>query len=170
LAILGLAESRQFDKSPDFEKTRKRTYTTKELAKALVKHYPDYANLPKGFADATRPEGVEDLIPNFKTTEELSAMMEPYGREEHLFFHKQIKKWAPILQEVARIEITWQKHTDFPGFPERRDPDRPARTFWMIQAPRYKNRNLFGNMVWITWSLFPKHDKEKTTIPAPQRR
>jgi hypothetical protein len=57
LAVLGLAASGQFAKSRDFEKVRKRTYTTRELGKALVKHYPDQDNVPKGFADAARPEG-----------------------------------------------------------------------------------------------------------------
>jgi hypothetical protein len=154
LAILRLAASRDFAKYVLPGQPRKRIYTTRELAKALRKHYPHYGTVPKGFADRARPEGVEDPLPNFKTWEEYSAMREPYDREEHIFFHKQMRKWAPILEEVARIKISSQKHSRFPGLPESKDTDRPAKTFWTIQAPRYADRDVFGKLVVLTWSDF----------------
>jgi hypothetical protein len=51
---------------------------------------------------------------------EFDAMFEPYGREDHLFFHKQMKKWAPVLKDAARIRISRQKHADSPGCPREK--------------------------------------------------
>ena len=154
LAILRLAASKDFAKYCSPGEPRKRIYTTRELAKALRNHYPHYGTVPKGFADRARPEGVEDPLPDFETREEFLAMREPYDREEHIYFHKQMRKWAPILEDVARIKISSQKHTRFPGMSESKDPNSRARTFWTIQAPRYAERDVFGKLVVLTWSDF----------------
>jgi hypothetical protein len=137
--------------SSEFATSRRRTYTTMDLAKALLNYYPTYRNVRRVTLDAARPEGVDQLDPPFGSYEEGSAMLEPYGLKQHLIFHNQMKKWTPILKEKARIKVSWEKRATLPGSGFKFDG--PPKTFWTIEAPRWKNPDRFRG----TWAIF-SHD------------
>jgi hypothetical protein len=140
----------------EFSKTRTRTFATKELAKALVKYYPTYRNVRHLALKYACPEGVGEfhLGPDFESDEEFNALINFYGPEAHFIFYKLMRKWAPILKEKARIKISWVKRTTFPGLPESKDPEEPLKTWWTIEAPRWKNPDRFRR----TWAIF--HEDE----------
>jgi hypothetical protein len=89
VAIVHLTASREFAKS------RKRSYSTQDLAKVLGKYYPSYRNVPGIALASARPEGVDDAFPEFSSDEEFEAMVNLYGPKPHLLFSKQMRKWAP---------------------------------------------------------------------------
>lgn len=127
----------EFTASKHFGEGRTWTGTTEKLAKALAKHHPTNYRVPRIALDRARPEGVDDLFPEFGSIEEINAMMEPYGREEHLVFFKQVKKWAPILEEVG-IKISRQKRRRPPSMPESNNTELPQRTYWTIERPLWE--------------------------------
>jgi hypothetical protein len=134
-----------FTDSKKFPKQRTWHGTSKELSQELMKHYPTYRNIPWLPLDRARPEGVDDIDPwpGFATEEELAAMDNLGGTEGPLVFYKLMRKWAPILKEEARIEISWQKRRGSPQLPETFYPeDVPLKTYWTIQAPRWDKPDL----------------------------
>jgi hypothetical protein len=136
--------------SREFAKSRRKTYTTKDLVKVLVKYFPTYRNVPRIALDFARPEGIDDLFPEFRSDEEFDAMIKLYGPKAHLIFYKQMKKWAPVLKEKARIKVTWVKRRQFPGLPENLDPEGQPKIWWTIEAPRWKNPDQFRG----SWAIF----------------
>ncbi len=133
VAVLTLTASREFAKE------RRRSYTTENFARALRKHLLVMFNVPMVFLDMTRPEGFKGIDPVMG--EEREHMMDPRGLDGHRVFHAQMRKWAPILREWG-IVITREKRPVPPGITMGGDEERPAKTWWTVEAPRWKKPDL----------------------------
>lgn len=121
--------------SPAFKKERRRSYTTKNFAKALWKHYPTMLNVPMLFLDNTRPEGFKGIDPSMPQGSHY--VKDPHGTDDHRAFRSEMKKWAPILGEVG-IGLTWERRASPPGLPAIHGKGLRQKTWWTIEAPRWK--------------------------------
>ncbi len=145
-AVMRLTASREFARYLEPGQPRSRWYNTKDLAKALVKHYPTLVNTPRVLLDLARPEWATMLDPSFWSDREM-YLLEPVGLEGHRVFGGQMRRWAPVLKEEARIKVSWERRTSCP-VPSPMFRHEP-RTYWTIEAPRWEMRDdLFGGSWW----------------------
>lgn len=123
-----------------FQRFRTWTGSTTELLEKLGRHAPKLGPVPFFFANRFRPEeehknyAVFDFDP--------PNLIDPITRDDYLLFHEQIRRWAGVLGEV-RIKISKEKRPFSRTSPESGKVERHSRTYWTIEAPRWKKPDLF---------------------------
>jgi hypothetical protein len=63
-----------------------------------------------------------------------------YDFEDTLALGRRMRRWAPVLEEEARIRVTWERRTTVPGLPPEMRLHRP-KTYWTIEAPLWEKRD-----------------------------
>jgi hypothetical protein len=57
---------------------------------------------------------------------------------------------GPILKEKARIRVNWVRRRMHPILAESKNPEMPLKTWWTIEAPRWKKPDRFRG----SWAIF----------------
>ena len=139
-AVLGLTASKGFAKFLEPGGPRSRFYNTEDLAKALIKHYPHFLRIPRPLLDRARPEWVLEGDPMVWWHKEEPTASVGYDFEDTLALGRRMRRWAPVLEEEARIKVTWERRTTVPGLPPEMRLHRP-KTYWTIEAPLWEKRD-----------------------------
>lgn len=132
------------DEDRHFRDSRRWSGTTTELIEKLRRNTPNYPGaLPTYFVDCFRPKEEHRHLPNFQFNP--PRLLEPLHPGDYITFHKQMRKWAPVLREY-RIKISSQKRPFRWISPEGDKSEWRERTYWTIEAPRWKKPDdLFRN-------------------------
>jgi hypothetical protein len=124
-----------------FRKFRRWTGTTTKLIEKLQRYNP-LDDVPMFFANCFRPREEHRSTPYFPCNP--PNLLSPLGREDYILFHRQMKRWAPVLREL-RIKVSQYKHTYSYTSRESGKVEQHSRTYWRIEAPRWKKPDYIGD-------------------------
>jgi hypothetical protein len=126
-----------------FKKSRRWTGTTAELLKKLVKYSPNGLDgPPMFFANCFRPREEQGLEPYYPY--DPPDLLDPSRREDYITLHRQMRRCAHVLREW-RIKVSKQKHTYRYTPRETGRAEQRSKTYWTIEAPRWKKPDLIGD-------------------------
>lgn len=126
----------------DIRKWRTWTGTTKQLVKKLSKHYPHLGPVPYRLARYFWARDDGSLEVYFTGDPDCSDLL---LNGDYLGVATLMRNWASILEEEARIKVSWEKRTTFARSAETGKIEQKHTTYWTIEAPRwYKPDDMFG--------------------------
>ena len=109
------------------------------LVNILRRYYPTFDNVPYDIVDLSSPAGVRGCLPDYENIREYGRLFEPLRKDDYSPFNERMLASVPILREIG-VRVRQVASSEDHGGGEHTDP---SRTYWIVEAPRWDNPDLF---------------------------